>query len=122
MEIVVYTDGSALNNQHKGKRRGGCGVFFSDNDTRNRSIPLKETDTEKVTNQVAELNACLIAIELVFNTDDITAKKNKLIIYTDSMYSINCISKWCKTWKKNNWCKSDKKVIENLELIQKIYK
>ena len=34
-EIIVFTDGSTLNNQEKGNRRGGVGVFFGKDDERN---------------------------------------------------------------------------------------
>jgi ribonuclease HI len=117
MDIIVYTDGSTLNNQHKGHRKGGIGVFFGDNDSRNKSIKLIESSTNKVTNQVAEISACIEAIESI-NKDTFKS----ILIKSDSMYTINCITKWCKTWEKKGWKKSDGKIIENLELIQKLYK
>ena len=40
--IDIFTDGSTLNNQQAGKRVGGAGVFFGDNDPRNISMPMKE--------------------------------------------------------------------------------
>ena len=116
MDIIVYTDGSTLNNQHKGHRKGGIGVFFGNNDPRNKSIKLIESATNKVTNQVAEISACIEAIESI---DKDTCKS--ILIKSDSMYTINCITKWCKTWEKKGWKKSDGKIIENLELIQKLY-
>ena len=116
MDIIVYTDGSTLNNQHKGHRKGGIGVFFGNNDPRNKSIKLIESATNKVTNQVAEISACIEAIESI---DKNTCKS--ILIKSDSMYTINCITKWCKTWEKKGWKKSDGKIIENLELIQKLY-
>jgi ribonuclease HI len=117
MDIVIYTDGSTLNNQHKGHRKGGIGVFFGNNDPRNKSIELIESATNKVTNQVAEIKACIEAIESI----DKNIYKS-ILIKSDSMYTINCITKWCKTWEKKGWKKSDGKIIENLELIQKLYK
>ena len=70
-DIIVFSDGSTLNNQHKGKRRGGVGVFFSDNDKRNLSLSLKETKNYKVTNNVAELLGAINAIEIVLGTQEI---------------------------------------------------
>jgi len=118
MEIIVYTDGSTLNNQHKGKRKGGVGVFFGDNDPRNKSIQLIESNSNKVTNQVAEISACIIAIETILENN--SNHNISIMICSDSMYTINCITKWCKKWEENNWIKSDKKQIENLELIKKL--
>ena len=118
MDIIVYTDGSTLNNQHKGHRKGGIGVFFGNNDSRNKSIKLIESATNKVTNQVAEISACIEAIESIILQPNIY---KSILIKSDSMYTINCITKWCKTWEKKCWKKSDGKIIENIELIQKLY-
>lgn len=117
MEITIFTDGSTLNNQVKGNRIGGSGVFFGDNDIRNLKIPLKESKNLKVTNQVSELLACIKAIEQVKDDEKI----NKILICSDSMYVINSMTKWAKNWEKNNWINSKGKTVENLELIKKLY-
>ena len=109
--ITIYTDGACKSNGYS-NAKAGYGVFFGDNDIRNVSIALKDS---KKTNQVAELMAILVAIESVMD------EGKNIIIKTDSMYSINCITKWAINWEKNDWKKSDGKVIENLELIKKIY-
>ncbi len=108
--ITVYTDGACKSNGFA-NAKAGYGVFFGKNDPRNISVAL----TDKKTNQVAELMAILAAIEIVMD-DSVN-----IIIKTDSMYSINCITKWANNWEKNDWKKSDGKIIENLELIKKIY-
>ena len=111
MSEIIFTDGSSLNNQNKKLRKGGYGVFFGDNDKRNISKKLKGS---KITNQVAELTACVEAIKIADKTKNIT-------IYTDSMYIVNSINKWCKGWEKNNWINSKNKVIENKELMIELY-
>jgi len=118
-EIIFFTDGSTLNNQEKGKRRGGVGVFFGDDDPRNISFSLKETKYFKVTNQVAELTACIKGIETLLGSQKTIAKQ--IVIYTDSMYIVNSISSWAKTWAKNDWKKSNGSPVENLKLIKKLY-
>ena len=118
-EICIFTDGSSLNNQEKGKRRGGVGVFFGDDDERNISIPLKESVKNKVTNQVTELLACIKGIETI-NSCPIK-KECQLVIYTDSMYIVNIMNKWAINWEKNNWTKSDGKIVDNIELVKKLY-
>lgn len=118
-EIIFFTDGSTLNNQEKGKRRGGIGVFFGDNDPRNISYSLKESKYFKVTNQVAELLACIKGIETLLGSEKTIAKQ--IIIYTDSMYIINSISSWAKNWMKNDWKKSNGRTVENVKLIKKLY-
>lgn len=114
--IVVYTDGSCMNNQNKFNKKGGYGIFFKDDDIRNTSIKLTG---DKITNQVAELTACIHAIELIKSTENLD--KKKILIKTDSMYCINSITKWCKNWQKNNWKKSNGDIIENLDLMKKLY-
>ena len=118
-EVIIFTDGSTLNNQQKGKRKGGVGVFFGVDDPRNISFPLKESKYFKVTNQVAELTACVKGIETLIGSEKVMAKQ--IVIYTDSMYIVNSISSWAKNWAKNDWKKSNGKRVENLNLIRKLY-
>jgi len=118
-EIHIFTDGSSLNNQEKGKRRGGVGVFFADDDSRNISIALEESKDNKVTNQVAELLACIKGIEATYSSQKVAP--NRLVIYTDSMYIVNMMTKWAHKWEKNKWTKSDKKIVDNLELVKQLY-
>jgi len=118
-DIIIFTDGATSNNQIKGNRKGGIGVFFGDNDSKNISLPLEETKTFKVTNQVCELLACIKAIEKVISTGKIG--KNNIIINTDSMYIVNTINEWAERWEKNNWKKSDNKPIQNKELVIQLY-
>lgn len=118
-DINVFTDGSTLNNQKVGKRKGGVGVFFADNDPRNISLPLEEKGNQKVTNQVAELLGCILAIETLIKTQKIGTKK--INIFTDSMYIVNIINTWGKNWEKNNWKKSDGKNVDNLDLVKRLF-
>lgn len=48
------------------------------------------------TNQRAELTALLRALECI----PITKPSH---IWTDSSYSINCVTKWYKVWEQNGW-------------------
>ena len=116
-KIEIFTDGSTLNNQVKGNRCGGIGVFFGDNDTRNLSISLKETSKNKVTNQVTELTACIMAIEQLTEQD----LNKKITIYTDSIYVQNSMKKWAKNWIKKDWKGSTGKIVKNVELMKKLY-
>lgn len=114
-KTIVYCDGSCLNNNSKkGQRAGGLGVFFGDNDPRNIS---EVVTLDKITNQVAELLACIKALYILKNENF----SGFVYIYTDSSYVINCMVTYCKKWEKNGWVKDDKSEIENLELIQELY-
>ena len=64
--IKVFTDGSTINNGDKNARQwGGIGIFFADNDPRNIS---KSVIANKITNNICELLACRLAIEIILKT------------------------------------------------------
>jgi ribonuclease HI len=117
--IIIYTDGAVPNNQIKGNRKGGVGVFFGPEDSKNISWGIKETSKVKVTNQVCELLGCIKAIETIVSTEKIGIKT--IEIRTDSMYIVNTINDWAKKWEKNNWKKADNKSIQNEDLVKKLY-
>ena len=116
--LKVWTDGATPNNQSKGDKTGGVGVFFGDDDPRNISLKLKSTKT-KVTNQTCELTACIKALESILTTEKIA--KLDIIVNTDSMYIVNTINDWAKKWEKNNWKKADGKPVQNLDLVSRLY-
>ena len=117
MIIDVFVDGSSINNGKK-NCRAGYGAYFPQAEYLNISAKLDET-SEKVSNNVGEIMACIKYIEKVQeNIPDF----RQIIIYSDSEYTINCITKWCSGWEKNNLVKKDKKPVKNLELIKKLYK
>ena len=128
-EIHIFTDGSTLNNQDKQNRKGGIGVFFGDDDPRNISCKLIESKTisylnnviflKKVTNQVAELLACIKGIETLLSTQLIIARQ--IVIYTDSMYIVNMMAEWAKNWEKKGWKRYNGKSVDNLDLVKKLY-
>jgi len=114
----IFTDGSCINNGKKNSK-GGIGVFFGDNDPRNISFTIKGTSSTKVTNIVCETLACIMAIETLVSTQQI--KNSNIIIKTDSMYIVNSMTLWAKSWEDNDWMKADGKPVQNLELIKKLY-
>ena len=72
------------------------------------------------TNQVAELYAIYSAISHLlshYKQDLITTGAT---IYTDSMYSIGCLTDWYHNWKRNGWINSKGEKVANKELIQGI--
>ncbi|KIW37882.1 uncharacterized protein PV06_09864 [Exophiala oligosperma] len=107
--LRIYTDGSSLKNGQAGAR-AGVGVFFGPQDPKNVSEALKGS---KQTNQRAELTAILRAL-------NIAPLHREITIYTDSKYSIDCVTNWYKNWKKNNWTNSKGKPVENKDLVVEI--
>lgn len=47
-------------------------------------------------------------------------KMDDVVIYSDSMYSISCLTLWRHTWKRNNWISPLGEPIKNRELIESI--
>ena len=43
------------------------------------------------------------------------------IVYSDSNYCVQTFNDWMFSWERKGWIKSDKKVPENLDLIQAYY-
>ena len=111
--ITVFTDGSCFNNGRKGAK-AGIGIYFGEDDNRN----ISERINGKQTNNTAELTAIITVFKIL--KDDIDMNKS-IIIYSDSEYSINSLTKWAHQWEKNDWKKHNNKQIQNIELIKTGY-
>ncbi len=109
MEIIVYTDGSHI----KPSNKCGYGVHFPNGDFPDISRPFIHLPR---TNQRSELYAIYKAIKTVQERD----KDLNISIYTDSEYSIKCLTEWIKKWKNNDWKSSSGKSVMNQDLIKKI--
>ena len=128
IKLEAFTDGSAINNGKKNVL-SGIGVFYPDCSLNlvnkavncNKFIQKNPKYGIKPTNNVAELLAILFAIEdllpIAYTKDPVSS----LVIYSDSEYSINCITKWADSWKKAGWKKKDQAEIKNLEIIKPIH-
>jgi ribonuclease HI len=115
-ELYVFIDGSCINNQSKKHRYGGYGVFFGDNDERNVS---KHLTYHKITNNTAELMACLEALTILEKSLQ-SPGTEKIYIVTDSKYLYNSCIDWIPMWEKNGWKKSDGKPVDNKDLLVNI--
>ncbi len=105
--INIYTDGSCFNNGKK-NASGAIGIYFGENDPRNKGIPIEDS---KITNQTMEILACIYALNEFTN-------REKIYLYTDSKYVINSMTSWIKTWESNGWKNIKNKDVENKELLQ----
>ena len=107
--ITIYTDGACKNNGKK-NAIAGIGVYCEN------VYNISEKIEGRQTNQRAELYAILKALELT-KIDDYST----VYIYTDSLYSINCITKWVYGWINNGWLDKKKKPVKNKDIIQPIH-
>lgn len=101
MTIIAAADGSALGNP------GPAGWAWYVDDTCWASGGWPHG-----TNNMGELMAVLDLLYQTAHLDD------ELVIYCDSRYVIDSITKWMPAWKRNGWVKKDKKPVLNLELMQ----
>ncbi|KAJ2898767.1 hypothetical protein MKZ38_003677 [Zalerion maritima] len=106
--VEIYTDGASQGNGSS-RAVAGVGVYFGNNDPRNVSEPLPG---EPQTNQRAELMAILRALQSV-------ALDGRVVIYSDSQYSIKCVTEWFQSWRKNNWM-TKAGPVKNRDLVESI--
>ncbi|KIJ22189.1 hypothetical protein PAXINDRAFT_65542 [Paxillus involutus ATCC 200175] len=105
---IVYCDGACKGNGQVGSV-AGVGVWWSHGDPRN----IAERCPGDQTNNRAEL----IAIVRILETTPLL--KRRLLIKTDSKYSIQCgVSSWIFKWMNNGFLASDGKPVKNRALIK----
>ena len=113
-DLYIYTDGSVKGNGKK-TAQGGFGVFFSDKNIKPYSQIL-DNKINIITSPYAELSGILSALKTI----DSIYNKQKIYLYTDSEYCLNALTKWYKSWIKNNWIKADKSQVKNKDEILEI--
>jgi len=102
-DIVIYTDGSSLNNPGP----GGYGVVIIEKDAKRRELSEGFRHT---TNNRMEMLACIVGLRQF-------KKKVAVSLYSDSKYVINGITKgWARNWRARGWLKSDGKKALNPDL------
>lgn len=69
---------------------------------------------DPATNQRAELTALLMALRWWRDK----AGGGPVDVYTDSMYAINCTSKWGPAWRRKGWKRDSGEPLLNLDLIK----
>ncbi|XP_041044401.1 ribonuclease H1 [Carcharodon carcharias] len=110
--VAVYTDGCCSSNGRKGAQ-AGIGVYWGPA----HSLNLSERLPGRQTNQRAEIIAACRAIEQAKELNI-----EKLVVFTDSMFTINGITKWIKSWKSNGWKLSSGGSVINKEDFERLDK
>lgn len=115
--INVFTDGSFVKRKKNGKQEIYCGygIYFPDGDFPNIS---RKFERKPLTNQRAELFAIYVALLIIMKSDK---SYNKIIIHTDSEYSINSLTKWIYQWAENNWKTSNKTKVKNQDILKPLF-
>ncbi len=107
MENIIFTDGASRGNPG----RGGWGVVVVDS-AKSLLVELggREDDT---TNNRMELTSAIEALKIV-------DEDSNNIVYTDSSYLINGITKWVFGWQRNGWKNKTKEDVLNKDLWMKL--
>lgn len=110
MSILAYTDGACKGNGKNGDALGGYGasIRYPNGDIHN--LWAGESNT---TNNRMEILGAILAIKN-------TPADQPLMIFTDSNYVVNTMTKWLAGWKKNGWKKKNNQPLENLDLWQQM--
>lgn len=116
---IFYTDGSTrIKNQKGVDNVGGWGVVCFSDENENIIYDLESNASINTTNNREELKALIWAL----NIADDQFPKEECIIYSDSAYVVNMCNDWIWTWASNGWKNSKKQTVENLDLVQEIWK
>ena len=112
--IRVFTDGACRSNG-KANAEAGYAGYFPDN--KDWSFAIKMPESEMQTNQRAELKAIHDSVDIIFEKCGAPAE-TAIQIYTDSMYSKNCLTTWLPGWMKNKWRTAEGSDVKHRDLIE----
>lgn len=107
----VFTDGSCIGNGRK-SAKAGWAVWFPDHPW---SVAQRMSEDEPQTNQRAELVAINNAVRII---DEHGVYDEEVVIYTDSDYSIKCLTQWIQGWMARGWKTADGKDVLHQDLIR----
>jgi ribonuclease HI len=93
----VFTDGACSSNGRPGAK-AGYAVWFPEHNAISTShrVPADQPQTNQRAEMSAIHRATLVLEENGFHDEDV-------VIYTDSDYSINCLTKWITGWVARGW-------------------
>ena len=103
--VEISTDGACLGNPGP----GGWGAVLRYRG-HEKQISGAEPDT---TNNKMELTAAIEGLAAL-------TKPSTVILYTDSSYVRNGITKWVSGWQRNGWKTADKKPVKNADLWRRL--
>lgn len=102
-KVTVYTDGACSGNPGP----GGWGAWLVSG-SHSKEITGGKAET---TNNQMELMAAIEGLNVL-------KAPSEVILYTDSVYVKDGITKWIHNWKKNGWRTANRKPVKNADLWQ----
>lgn len=114
MNVTLYSDGSARGNPDG---PGGYGTILEYTDKSGVTHKREYSKGyKKTTNNRMELMGVIAGLEAL-------TKPCNVLIISDSKYVIDAFNaKWIDNWIKNDWKKSDKKPVLNVDLWKRLLK
>lgn len=107
--VEVYTDGGIdKNGQENNIGTWAFTLKYKDKYYEESGVILNTT------NNICELTAIAKALRKLKNPNI------PVVIYSDSKYSIACLTEWYSSWQRKGWRTSDGRPVKNKELIQEI--
>src|ERR1035437_2870217 len=108
--ILIFTDGSSRGNPGP----GGWGAVV----VANQKIVELGGSENHTTNNRMEMQAVISAINFLMEYELLTLSF-KCVVYTDSAYVINGITKWVAGWKARGWLTLQEEQVLNRDLWEK---
>jgi ribonuclease HI len=108
----VFTDGACQGNG-KSWALAGIGVHFPRGQIEDIGLPFT---VAPITNQRAELAAILYALTSIYE-GKLYKGYDAIALYTDSDYSIKCVTLWLPGWRAKNWVTASGTPVKNLDII-----
>jgi len=112
--IIIFTDGASKGNPGP----GGWGAVIILPQNNDGEFEVQELGGREghTTNNRMELRAAIEALTYLKTSN----LKLPTLIYSDSSYLINGITKWVFGWQKKNWITSQKEEVMNRDLWEKL--
>lgn len=103
--VILYTDGACIGNPGPG---GWAAILRYGDRRKELSGGLRAT-----TNNRMELRAAIEGLEAL-------TRPCRVVIYTDSVYLRDGITKWVNGWQRNGWRTQTKQPVKNQDLWQRL--
>jgi ribonuclease HI len=117
MKVRVFTDGACSKNGQQGAK-ASYAYYFPDHKDFSKAERVPESQSQ--TNQRGELMAIGEAVKTMI--EKFPAQEIEVQIYTDSMYSKNCLTQWVVGWVQNNWRTSQGNPVMHRDIIEETTK
>lgn len=119
-QMHIYVDGGCKGNGQPGSTGVAAAVFRTRWWTWFRASVRELPDRPQPTNQRAEITAIMLAIEKALERIEELDRspKVRVVIYSDSVYAVKCMTTWVHKWANNGWVNSRGLEVANRDLIE----